>query len=77
MDGNLHRNLSKTGKDEFDEDVTEPSWREELLNTLLKMEPSAFERLAQRLLRESGFIQVEVTGKSGDGGIDGNFFIEG
>jgi restriction system protein len=35
------------------------------------MEPSAFERLVQRLLRESGFTQVEVTGKSGDGGIDG------
>ena len=35
------------------------------------MEPSAFERLVQRLLRESGFIQVEVTGRSGDGGIDG------
>ncbi|MEZ4866368.1 MAG: restriction endonuclease [Caldilineaceae bacterium] len=35
------------------------------------MPPDAFERLVQRLLRESGFIQVEVTGKSGDGGIDG------
>jgi restriction system protein len=33
--------------------------------------PAAFERLVQRLLRESGFIQVEVTGRSGDGGIDG------
>ncbi|QTA88701.1 Restriction endonuclease [Desulfonema magnum] len=54
-------------------DETEPdiSWREELLDTLLKMEPSAFERLAQRLLRESGFTQVEVTGQSSDGGIDG------
>ena len=62
---------SKTGQDTFDEDVTEASWREELLHTLLEMEPSAFERLAQRVLRESGFIQVEVTGKSGDGGIDG------
>lgn len=47
------------------------SWRDELLATLLKMQPSAFERLVQRLLRESGFIQVEVTGQSGDGGIDG------
>jgi restriction system protein len=28
-------------------------------------------RLAQRLLRESGFVEVEVTGRSGDGGIDG------
>ncbi|CAN5852846.1 restriction endonuclease [soil metagenome] len=51
--------------------VTELSWRDELLGILLKMEPKAFERLIQRLLRESGFIQVEVTGQSGDGGIDG------
>jgi restriction system protein len=35
------------------------------------MEPAAFERLCQRLLREAGFIKVEVTGRSGDGGIDG------
>jgi len=33
--------------------------------------PDAFERLIQRLLRESGFVHVEVTGTSGDGGIDG------
>ena len=36
------------------------------------MAPDGFERLAQRLLRESGFVKVEVTGKSGDGGIDGS-----
>lgn len=35
------------------------------------MQPDAFERLAQRLLREAGFVRVEVRGKSGDGGIDG------
>ena len=46
-------------------------WREQLLNALLKLSPAAFERLCQRLLREAGFIKVEVTGKSGDGGIDG------
>lgn len=45
--------------------------RDELTNTLFEMEPSAFERLIQRLLRESGFIQVEVTGQTGDGGVDG------
>lgn len=49
----------------------ELSWRDELLATLLDMDPDAFERLVQRLLREAGFIQVEVTGRSGDGGIDG------
>lgn len=48
------------------------SWRDTLMNTLLDMTPAAFERLCQRLLRESGFIQVEVTGRSGDGGIDGH-----
>ena len=58
-------------KDELDEAETVEAWRDELLNTLLRMDPSAFERLVQRLLRESGFTQVEVTGKSGDGGIDG------
>lgn len=46
-------------------------WNVELHNILLGLTPAAFERLIQRLLRESGFIQVEVTGKSGDGGIDG------
>jgi restriction system protein len=58
-------------KDEIEEAEQELSWKEEVLNKLLKMEPSAFERLVQRLLRESGFTQVEVTGRSGDGGIDG------
>jgi restriction system protein len=58
-------------EDELNEAGAELSWREELLDTLLTMDPSAFERLVQRFLRESGFIQVEVTGQSGDGGIDG------
>lgn len=51
--------------------AAELTWRDELLATLLDMDPNAFERLVQRLLREAGFIQVEVTGRSGDGGIDG------
>lgn len=51
-------------------------WREELLNVLMSMTPDAFERLAQRLLRESGFIQVDVTGRSGDGGIDGKGIVK-
>jgi len=60
-----------SAEDALDETEEETTWRDELLGALLEMEPSAFERLAQRLLRESGFIQVEVTGRSGDGGIDG------
>jgi len=47
------------------------AWSDILLTKLQSIDPAAFERLCQRLLRKSGFIQVEVTGKSGDGGIDG------
>ncbi|MCD7726322.1 MAG: restriction endonuclease [Clostridiales bacterium] len=46
-------------------------WRTELAETLHTMNPFAFERLAQLLLRECGFSQVIVTKKTGDGGIDG------
>ncbi|MEL6707362.1 MAG: restriction endonuclease [Pseudomonadota bacterium] len=53
------------------DDETEEDWTDRLLVWLKKIEPSAFERLSQRILRESGFVKVEVTGKSGDGGIDG------
>jgi restriction system protein len=54
-------------------DATEPSatWQDKLLSILQAMDPTAFERLCQRILRESGFIEVEVTRRSGDGGIDG------
>lgn len=48
-----------------------PGWKDELLEALLAMPPAAFERLAQRLLREAGFTSTAVTGRSGDGGIDG------
>jgi restriction system protein len=47
------------------------SWEDELLQIIKNIPPDAFERLSQRLLRESGFVQVKVTGKTGDGGIDG------
>jgi restriction system protein len=50
----------------------EEGWKEQLSTILTKrLSPAEFERLVQRLLRESGFVQVEVTGRTGDGGIDG------
>jgi restriction system protein len=61
--------IENEGADDFE--AAEKHWTDLLLNHLKAMEPSAFERLAQRILRESGFVKVEVTGKSGDGGIDG------
>jgi len=63
----------QTGAETGDEETA--SWRETLMTTLLEMPPDAFERLCQRVLRESGFIQVEVTGRSGDGGIDGHGIV--
>lgn len=55
------------------EDRLEPGteWKEQLLSTLQAVSPDQFERLARRLLREAGFVSATVTGKSGDGGIDG------
>ena len=53
------------------------TWRTQLHRVLTQhLSPDAFERLTKRLLREAGFIQVEVTGRSGDGGIDGNGIIQ-
>jgi restriction system protein len=50
--------------------------RTELLSILRSLSPSGFERVCQRLLRESGFEKVVVTGRSGDGGIDGHGVIQ-
>lgn len=50
----------------------EERWKDKLSTVLTqKLDPAGFERLVQRILRESGFIHVEVTGRTGDGGIDG------
>jgi restriction system protein len=64
----------KPKKKDGDEELPDEDsgWREKLHHILTKkLDPTAFERLVQRLLRESGFVQVEVLGRSGDGGIDG------
>lgn len=58
------------------EPIGQLSWKEELLGVVQELSPLAFERLCKRMLRESGFIQVEVTGKSGDGGIDGKGVVK-
>lgn len=59
--------IVQVGSDE----PVEEDWKTQLLNVLQAMHPGKFEKLCQRILRESGFTQVEVTGRSGDGGIDG------
>jgi restriction system protein len=62
--------ISSDAEDVLTESV-EMDWKEQLLFEMQKIDPSDFEKLCQRLLRESGFVRVEVTGKTGDGGIDG------
>lgn len=70
-----HRKATDTKTDAIEieslKEEVNASWEQTLLTSLKAIEPAAFERLCQRLLRECGFTHVEVTGKVGDGGIDG------
>ena len=65
-------------EDDTDATVTEVNadYKIELLSMLQSLPPEGFERICQRLLRESGFQQVTVTGKTGDGGIDGHGILQ-
>lgn len=65
------RQSQDNGEPEAAELADERGWKEQLLDQLMRMRPDAFERLAKRLLREADFDSVNVTGRSGDGGIDG------
>ena len=53
------------------EEIEEFAWQDKLIQTIREIESNQFERLCQRLLRELGFVNVEVTGRTNDGGIDG------
>ena len=65
-------NVDVPDGEEVDEEPPEESgYKAQLLNLVRSISPGAFERLCQRLLRESDFEQVVVTGRSRDGGIDG------
>lgn len=66
----LTKKRGEKSKDE-EEQENKKNWREQISEILHNLNPYAFEKLAQRLLRECGFSDVEVTKKSGEGGIDG------
>jgi restriction system protein len=51
-------------------------YRDRLLAAIQALPFAGFERLCQRLLREAGFQQVAVTGRTGDNGIDGHGILE-
>jgi len=68
------KSLPATSTDEqieTDEEAPAENHRQTLLSVLQSLPAEGFERFCQRLLRESGFEEVTVTGRSGDGGIDG------
>jgi restriction system protein len=48
-----------------------PEEKLNLISTLRSLSPVGFEKVSRELLRESGFENVEITGGSADGGIDG------
>jgi restriction system protein len=59
--------------DDVVEEVSQlKSYRQEVLDLMQALPPSGFEQLCQAILREAGFIEVYVTGRSGDRGIDGH-----
>lgn len=62
--------------EEIEEKVEDENYKDKILDLLKELPAEGFERICQRLLRESGFSQVKVTGKSGDGGIDGYGVLE-
>lgn len=75
----VERKKSKPTKIATEEENASPEpvdHRSALMSTFLELPPDGFERLCQRLLRESGFEKVQVTGKSGDGGLDGNGILQ-
>ena len=47
-------------------------WKNELLGIINSSSPKSFENLSQRILRESGCIDVKVSGGANDKGIDGS-----
>lgn len=66
------RKKRKANEEQDGARLDEEDWKSTLLSVLMKkVSPDGFERLTQRLLREAGFKEVRVTGRSGDGGIDG------
>jgi len=70
--GSASNEPENTPEDSSEQPDEALAWREKLHQVLInEISPESFERLTQRLLRESGFIHVEVTGRTGDGGIDG------
>ena len=67
---NENQNIDSVNE-QINDDEEQNQWIKELTEKLKLLSPSGFENLCARIFREKGFVKVEVTGKSGDEGIDG------
>ncbi len=81
IDQEKRRTKATKNSEDIEGSLNETELVEELsesnaLEALISLTPGGFERFCQRLLRESGFSEVNVTGRSGDGGIDGHGTLE-
>jgi restriction system protein len=65
---------SKKGGTEIDP-AAEDDWTDRVLASVQKIKADQFERLSLRVLREAGFVDLTVTGRVGDGGIDGKGIV--
>ncbi|MBK1644068.1 restriction endonuclease [Thiocapsa imhoffii] len=74
VQGEMH--IKVAGHEDADAIIDDLEHETDLLNVLRSLSPEGFERICQLLLRKSGFEKVEVTGRSGDGGIDGHGLLE-
>ncbi|MCK6610087.1 MAG: restriction endonuclease [Bacteroidia bacterium] len=63
-------------QEEEEPETIEHSLVPSLMDVLQSISPKGFENICKRLLREHGFENVEVTGGSHDGGIDGYGTLE-
>ena len=73
---NRKGNDKKDSTGESGEGPIDEGQGDSLLDMLKRVTPGGFERICARLLRESGFERVEVTGGSKDEGIDGIGVLE-
>src|SRR5262245_39176582 len=74
---NSAEKATKSGEDDAttpgdDAPIHQTDHRATLLKTIKDLPAKGFEELCRYLLLESGFEEVSVTGRSGDGGIDGH-----
>jgi restriction system protein len=63
-------NVDEEGEEDPLEELQSPE-QLSLIEVLRGLSPEGFEKVCRELLRESGFENVEITGGSADGGIDG------